>query len=231
MLIAIEGLDGSGKQTQAELLSKALKNDKGENNVISLSYPKYGSPCCIGVEKYLKGDFGQKPEDVNAYTASMFYALDRYADYAENWGKHYTEGMYVVADRYVQSNMIYQLTKLPKSEWDTYIRWLENLEYKYNGLPKPDLTIYLFIPIEISQRLMTERYIGDETKKDIHEKNVEFLQKCFNVADYLSKRQGWKIIDCTNSDGTLKSKEEIAARVYAVIKSKEKAISFNVNIT
>lgn len=225
MIIAIEGLDGSGKHTQAEILAECLRQEKGINNVIILSYPKYGSPCCIAVEKFLKGDFGTDVERIDAYTASTFFAIDRYADYVEGWGKYYNPAMYVVVDRYVQSNMIHQMAKLHKEEWDKYIVWVEELEYKHNGLPKPDLTIYLDVPIEVSQKLMTQRYSGDENSKDIMERNLDYLAKCHCVAEYLSIRKNWKVINCTKNDEML-SREEIAEQIKFYVKKQEKISNF-----
>lgn len=230
MLIAIEGLDGSGKATQAKLLSDWLSEEKGSKNVISLSYPKYGAPCCAAVEKYLRGDFGDNAEDISAYTASTFYAIDRYADYKEGWGKYYNPALYVVADRYVQSSMLHQMVKLHKEEWGKYIDWLEDLEYKYNGLPKPDLTIFLEVPIDISQRLMSERYNGHEENKDINERNLDYLAKSYCAIDYLARKKNWKVIKCVK-EGEMLSREEIAEQVKFYVKKQERVSNFELRHT
>ena len=227
MFIAIEGLDGSGKYTQASILAEELMRVKGKEKVITLSYPKYGSPCCIAVEKFLRGDFGLNAEEIDPYTVSTFYAIDRYADYKENWGKKYDSSMYIVADRYVQSNMIYQLAKLHKEDWDDYIKWLEDLEYNHNGLPKPDLTIFLDVPIEVSQKLMTERYKGVENAKDINEKNLDYLMKCKHVVDYLATNFSWKTISCIKN-GVMLPKEEIAKLIKIYVRNQEKVKNFTI---
>ena len=194
-LIVIEGLDGSGKSTQEELLKKRL-SDKGINvNFIKL--PNYGDPACELVKMYLAGRFGEKPEDVNAYAASSFFAVDRYVSYNCYWKEAYLNGEVFLADRYTTSNAYHQLTKTDKKDWDSYLNWLEDFEYNKMGIPKPDAVIYLDMPIEVSQKLMTGRYMGDESKKDIHEKNVEYLQNCREAADYACKKLGWKRILCS----------------------------------
>ena len=225
MVITIEGLDGCGKHTQAKLLGEYLKSTKGEGNVIELSYPKYDSECSIGVRKFLNGDFGTEVNEVNPYTISTFYALDRFADYAENWGKLYSEDKFVIADRYVQSNMLYQLARLHREEWNQYINWISDLEFKYNGLPKADLVIYLSVPIEVSQKLMTERYQGDDTKKDIYEKDMDYLLKCSKVAEYLIDNQNWKVVNCTEN-GKMRDKEDIADEIKAIVRKKERVANF-----
>ena len=193
-LIVIEGLDGSGKSTQEELLKKRL-SEKGINvNFIKL--PNYDDPACELVKMYLAGRFGEKPEDVNAYAASSFFAVDRYVSYNCYWKDAYLNGEVFLADRYTTSNAYHQLTKTDKSDWDSYLNWLEDFEYNKMGIPKPDAVIYLDMPIEVSQKLMTGRYKGDESKKDIHEKNVEYLNNCREAADYACKKLGWKRISC-----------------------------------
>ena len=193
-LIVIEGLDGSGKSTQEELLKKRL-SEKGINvNFIKL--PNYDDPACELVKMYLAGRFGEKPEDVNAYAASSFFAVDRYVSYNCYWKDAYLNGEVFLADRYTTSNAYHQLTKTDKSDWDSYLNWLEDFEYNKMGIPKPEAVIYLDMPIEVSQKLMTGRYKGDESKKDIHEKNVEYLNNCREAADYACKKLGWKRISC-----------------------------------
>lgn len=196
-LIVIEGLDGSGKSTQEELLKKRL-SEKGINvNFIKL--PNYDDPACELVKMYLAGRFGDKPEDVNAYAASSFFAVDRYVSYNCFWKEAYLSGEVFLADRYTTSNAYHQLTKTDKSDWDSYLNWLEDFEYNKMGIPKPDAVIYLDMPIEVSQKLMTGRYKGDESKKDIHEKNVEYLNNCREAADYACKKLGWKRISCAEN--------------------------------
>lgn len=196
-LIIIEGLDGSGKSTQVVLLEKYLTDKKVNYKKIKL--PDYDSPSSTLVKMYLGGEFGKSANDVNAYAAGAFYAVDRFSSYKLNWGKDYQNGTLILADRYATSNSIYQMEKMPKEEWDSYLEWSADFEYNKIGIPRPDLVIYLDMPVDISQKLMTSRYNGNESKKDVHEVNVEFLKKCRESALFTAKKQNWKVIKC--SDG------------------------------
>lgn len=213
-LVVIEGLDGSGKSTQEELLKKKLSDCGVKVNFIKL--PNYGDPACEPVKMYLAGRFGDKPEDVNAYAASAFFAVDRYVSFNCYWKDAYLNGEVFLADRYTTSNAYHQLTKTPRAEWDYYLEWLEDFEYNKMGIPKPDAVIYLDMPIEVSQKLMTGRYNGDETKKDIHEKDVAYLKSCREAAEYACSRLGWKRIECSK-DGEPLPVDVISAKVFAAV--------------
>lgn len=212
-LIVIEGLDGSGKATQAALLADTLV--QMGKAVKKVTFPNYESNSSALVKMYLAGEFGQKPEDVNAYAASMFYAVDRYASY-KGWEQFYQEGGIVVADRYTTSNAVHQCSKLPRDQWSEYTDWLFEQEYRKIAIPEPDLVIYLKVDPEVSQRLMTGRYHGDETKKDIHEKDVEYLHRSREAAQYCADTFGWLTVECTR-DGALRSIEDISAEVKALV--------------
>lgn len=200
-LVVIEGLDGSGKSTQFEIIDSIF----AQNNIPhkSISFPDYNNPSSSLVKMYLGGEFSQNAEDINAYAASSFYAVDRYASFKLFWEDAYNNGDIILASRYVTSNAIYQMVKCKKNEWDSYLDWLYEYEYEKLGLPKPDLVIFLDMPIEVSQMLMTSRYDGDESKKDIHEVNVEFLKNCREAALYTANRQNWKIINCSDGKAPL----------------------------
>lgn len=197
-LIVIEGLDGSGKATQAQLVYEKLS--KSGINVRKISFPDYEQKSSALVQMYLKGEFGDKPSDVNAYVASSFYAVDRAASFLKFWKEDYEKGTVFIADRYATSNAIYQLSKLSESEKDEFLFWLEDFEYKKLGLPVPDAVIYLDVIPEVSQKLLSERYRGDESKKDIHEKNRTFLLDCRKSAMYSAEKLGWKIINCCKKE-------------------------------
>lgn len=200
-LVVIEGLDGSGKSTQFEIIDSIF----AQNNIPhkSISFPDYNNPSSSLVKMYLGGEFSQNAEDINAYAASSFYAVDRYASFKLFWEDAYNNGDIILASRYVTSNAIYQMVKCKKNEWDGYLDWLYEYEYEKLGLPKPDLVIFLDMPIEVSQMLMTSRYDGDESKKDIHEVNVEFLKNCREAALYAADKQNWKIINCSDGKAPL----------------------------
>ncbi len=213
-LIIIEGLDGSGKSTQVQLLENYF--NKNEINYRKIKLPDYDSPSSTLVKMYLGGEFGKAAADVNAYAASAFYAVDRFASYRLNWGKDYENGTLILADRYATSNSIYQMEKIPESEWDVYLDWSADFEYGKIGIPKPDAVIYLDMPVEISQKLMTERYNGDEGKKDVHEVNVAFLEKCRKSALYTAEKQGWKVVACSDGVNPLPI-EQIHKRIVEIV--------------
>ena len=162
-LIVLEGLDGSGKATQAKLLAQHLK--EAGKNVQEITFPDYASDSSALVKMYLAGQFGDKPDDVNAYAASSFYAVDRYASYKTSWGSFYEAGGVIIADRYTTSNAVHQCSKLPPEQWESFLQWLFDYEFRLLGLPAPDEVIYLQVDPAVSQKLMTGRYHGDESKK------------------------------------------------------------------
>ncbi|MBD9049787.1 deoxynucleoside kinase [Ruminococcus sp.] len=174
--IVIEGLDGSGKATQTKILFDKI-SAMGKS-IKRLEFPDYANESSALVKMYLGGEFGSNPNDVNAYAASSFYAVDRVASFLKFWKKDYENSDVILSDRYATSNIIYQMSKLDKSEWDNFIEWQEDFEYNKLSVPKPDKVIYLDVKPEVSQKLMSKRYEGDEGKKDLHEKNFAFLLEC-----------------------------------------------------
>lgn len=213
-LIVIEGLDGSGKSTQLDLLPKNLA--KHNINSQTVSFPDYDSNSSALVKMYLNGEFGKKPNDVNAYAASLFYAVDRYASYKTNWGEFYNENGVVVSGRYTTSNAVHQTSKMPETEWKGFLDWLYDLEYNKVAIPKPDKVIFLDMPIDVSQKLLTGRYNGDEAKKDIHESDTEYLAKCRKAAMFTAEYSGWTVISCAK-DGMPRSIEDIANDVLSEV--------------
>lgn len=209
-LIVIEGLDGSGKATQAKLLCQALEQQGCQ--VKKVSFPDYESNSSALIKMYLAGEFGTDPKAVNAYAASTFYAVDRYASFKKNWEDFYNEGGIVVADRYTTSNAVHQCSKLPEGQWDSYLQWLFDFEYRLVGIPTPDTVIYLRVDPEVSQKLMTGRYQGDESKKDIHEKDLSYLDRSRRAAEYCAQKLGWKTVSCV-SDGAMRTIEDIHTEV------------------
>lgn len=209
-IIVIEGLDGSGKATQTQILAEKLANQG--KKVRKLEFPDYANPSSSLVKMYLGGDFGDKPEDVNAYAASAFYAVDRVASYMQFWKKDYADGSVILSDRYATSNIIYQMSKLPENEWDSFIEWQADFEYKKLGIPQPDKVIYLDVEPEVSQKLMEKRYNGDNSKKDLHEKNLNFLLECRKSAIYAAEKCGWTVINCCEN-GEIKAIEKIAKEI------------------
>ena len=165
-LIVFEGTDGSGKATQAKLLCETLA-DRGLS-YREIDFPRYGSPFAEPANLYLHGALGNKPGDVNAYAASVLYAVDRFASYQEDWGRFYEAGGIVVANRYTTSNAVHQASKLPEGERREFLDWLFDLEYGRMGLPRPDLVLYLDLPTEVSEKMLRHREQATATAADIN---------------------------------------------------------------
>lgn len=217
-LLVIDGLDGSGKQTQARKLEERLRQTGRQ--ILRVSFPDYSQPSSALVKMYLSGEFGSDPEDVPPYAASSFYAVDRYASYKRFWEQAYLQGTIILADRYATSNAIYQMTKLPREQWREYLEWMEDYEYVKLALPRPSCVIYLDMPTEVSQKLMTSRYHGDESKKDIHESHVSFLRQCRETALFTAEKQGWHVISCAVGEEPRKIddiSDDIFSKVLEVI--------------
>lgn len=213
-MVVIEGLDGSGKSTQANLLKEYLNGRGIETYTLDLPY--YNDPSSTLVKMYLGGEMGDKPSDVNAYAASTFYAVDRYASYKKYWEKEYNSDKITVANRYTTSNASHQMTKLDEKDWDNYLQWLFDFEYNKMGIPAPDCVVYLEMPVDISQKLLSKRYQGDENKKDVHERDVEYLVSCHKAAAYAAEKLGWNIIHC-GKDGEPLSVAEISKMVIETV--------------
>ncbi len=212
-LIVLEGLDGSGKSTQLPLLEQELRR---RGPVRTVSFPDYSSPSSALVKMYLGGEFGDKPGDVNAYAAGAFYAVDRYASFKKDWQQDYESGVTILAGRYTTSNMIYQMEKLPRSQWEGYISWAEDFEYERLGLPRPQRVIFLDMPLDAAQKLLSKRYGGHDEKKDLHERDLRYLESCAQCARFAAEKLGWRAIGCAREAEPL-SIEEIHRRVVSAL--------------
>ena len=213
-LIVIEGLDGSGKATQARRLLETLEQQG--RKVRKVSFPDYESDSSALVKMYLAGKFGTDPSAVNAYAASTFFAVDRYASFKSDWGAFYADGGIIIADRYTTSNAVHQCSKLPEEQWDEYLNWLFDFEYRLMGIPAPDAVVYLQVDPVVSQQLMSERYHGDESKKDIHEKDTDYLAKSRQAARFCAQHDEWTVIRCDDGENPY-SIEEISQQVMGTI--------------
>ena len=209
-LIIIEGLDGSGKSTQIELLRQRAEQEGFK--VRQIKFPNYEEDSSALVKAYLNGELGTLSQ-INAYAASTFYSVDRYATYQRHMREDYEKGSIFLLDRYTTANMYHQATKLPKEEWDSFLNWLEDLEYQKMGLPKPDLVLYLDMEPETSKKLLEARYHGDESKKDLHEANFNYLLSCRDAALYAAQRCGWQVLQCCDGSTPL-SIETIAEMIW-----------------
>lgn len=192
-LFVIEGTDGSGKTTQAKLAADALRR-KGVY-VRELSFPTRGTAGSAFVELYLGGGLGEHPEDTGAYAASTFFACDRYISYRLDWHADYRrDDCVIVACRYTSANAVHQLAKLPRAEWDNFLDWLWDFEYKKLGIPQPDSVIYLDMPPELSVSLIAKRASQTGQSRDIHETDFEYIKSCRTAALYAATRFEWKLI-------------------------------------
>lgn len=212
-LLVIEGLDGSGKATQAKLLCETL----AQRGIAyrEIDFPRYGNPFAEPANLYLHGALGNRPGDVNAYAASVLYAVDRFASYKEDWGGFYEEGGIVVANRYTTSNAVHQASKLPEAEWEGFFRWLFDFECGKLGLPLPDLVVYLDMPTEQAVRLLRSREASTHTKGDIHEVDTGYLALCRKTALRAADCLGWVKIPCVDGAGALRSMEDIHRDIWA----------------
>ena len=209
-LIVFEGTDGSGKATQTELLCREL--DQRGIPYKKLTFPRYDQDSSALIRLYLGGAFGSRPDDVNAYAAATFYAVDRYASYKQDWGAFYESGGLLIADRYTTSNAVHQTVKLPSEERRAFLDWLFDFEYRMLGLPKPTRVLYLDIPTDITEQMMRRREHETNTKADIHEKDDAYLRHCRENAAFVVDYCGWTKIDCTEQ-GRLRPIEDIHAEV------------------
>lgn len=215
-LIVIEGTDGSGKSTQFRLLTQHLQRDQLAFR--QLVFPRYDQESSALIRMYLGGQFGTRPSDVNAYAASAFYAVDRFASYKMDWGNWYEEGGLVLSDRYTTSNAVHQASKVPENEQEAYLHWLYDFEYRKLGLPCPDLTIYLDVPTDFTQKLLRHREQDTNTQADIHEKDTAYLALCRQTGRAAARYYGWTVIDCVK-DGQMRTMEDIHDQIYALVKS------------
>jgi len=218
IFIALDGLDASGKQTQTDKLCEYLKENGKEYR--RLSFPTYDEKYSAVVQLYLDGAFGKKPTDVNAYAASTFFAVDRCASYLGDWKKDYDEGKIIISDRYTTANAVHQLSKLPREAWDDYLSWLWKFEFQLLGLPKPTTVIFLQVSPETSMEMAKKRADKEGGKVDIHEGSGEYIQKCFDAAQFAAKTLGWHTIKCDNEKG-FRSREEIFEDILDILNKTE----------
>jgi dTMP kinase len=212
-LIVLEGLDGSGKGTQTDLLIESLR--ESGKKVKKIDFPHYGSEGAVLVELYLKGGLGGSPFDTNAYAASMFYAADRYVSFRREWCEDYADpNTVIVANRYTTANAYHQLSKLDKGEYSAFLDWLWDFEYGKLGLPKPDLVLLLDMPASLSEKMVEKR--GAE--KDIHELDTGYLERCREAALYVADACAWTVIPCgeENADAPY-SREKILGEIKMAV--------------
>ena len=210
-LLVLEGTDASGKSTQFERLCQAL--DERNISYRRLVFPRYQEESSALIRMYLNGQFGSHPDDVNAYTASTFFAVDRYASYQTEWKDYYENGGLILADRYTTSNAVHQASKLEGEEQENYLNWLFDFEYHIMGIPAPDQVFFLDMPTEAVRNLLEHR---QGKTQDIHEKDIPYLKKCYETASRLAYRFGWHRIRCTQGNA-IRSIADISDELVAAV--------------
>lgn len=214
-LIVLEGTDGSGKSTQFRRLCQRMEAEgKTFHRIV---FPRYQEESSALIRLYLSGAFGKNPGDVNAYAASSFYAVDRYASYVQDWGADYRNGMVILADRYTTSNAVHQGSKVPPKERAEFFRWLYQYEYEQLGLPRPDLVCYLDMPTGLSLSMLRGREAATNTHADIHERDDSYLAQCRDCAQEAARVLGWRRISCVDRTGTLRTVADIHEEIWAEV--------------
>lgn len=210
-LLVLEGTDASGKSTQFQRLCTAL--DAKNIPYRRLIFPRYQEESSALIRMYLNGDFGSHPNDVSPYTASTFFAVDRYASYQTDWKDYYETGGLILADRYTTSNAVHQASKLDGAEQQAYLDWMFDFEYRIMGIPAPDDVYFLDMPTQAVQDLLEHR---QGKTQDIHERDMEYLKKCYQTASALADRFGWHRIHCTRGD-TIRTIDDISHELVSAV--------------
>lgn len=222
MFIVLEGLDGAGKSTQIKQL-RALFEARGAA-CSYVHFPRFDAPIYGElIARFLRGEFGSAAE-VDPYLVALLYAGDR-ADAAREIRRWLDEGRVVILDRYVYSNIGYQCAKLPAGEErDRLMRWILELEYDYNAIPRPDLSLFLDVPFSFTERKLTEQREGEDRNylrgsSDIHEASLDLQRNVREV--YLATAEAdpsLRVVDCSAEDGTMAAPEVIFARITELLK-------------
>ncbi len=216
-LFVIDGTDGSGKQTQFDLLKKHLDDEGIEYKTVS--FPNYDSPSSSLVKMYLSGEFGENAQDVSPYIASTFYAVDRYATFKKEYQEYYDNGGIILADRYTTGNMVHQAGKIKnETEREKFLNWLFNLEFDIYGLPVPTKVFFLNMPPEKVAELIKNRKnkFTHDSKKDIHERDPKHLEDAYNAACSLVDKYNWSEIKCVKED-KIRTREDIHNEIYNIV--------------
>jgi dTMP kinase len=216
LLIAIEGIDGSGKHTQARLLEHSLTS-RGYP-VLATGFPQYESWFGHMVGKFLDGDFGPL-ENVDPHFSALLYAGDRF-EAKSRLESALNQSQIVLIDRYVSSNLAHQVARAPAEKRSEFLRWIEHLEYSIYGLPRENLILYLRVPPSQAQRMVAQKAERNYTRKthDIQEKSLPHLEDTAEMYDMLSRSKPWATIQCYDATrNSLRLPEDIAAEVLCAV--------------
>lgn len=216
-IYVIDGTDGSGKQTQFELLKEHLTKDGIDYKTVS--FPNYDSPSSSLVKMYLSGEFGENPQEISPYIASNFYAADRYATFQKGFKEYYKNGGIILADRYTTANMVHQAGKIhDEVEREKFLNWLTDLEFNLYGLPVPSKVFFLNMPTKVAQELIKNREnkFTHNTTKDIHERDPKHLEDSYQAACSLVDKYGWCEIKCVKNE-KIRTREDIHDEIYKIV--------------
>jgi len=217
-LIAIEGIDGSGKRTQMDLLHNVLAAGYGGRSVHSTAFPQYDSWFGKMVGQFLNGDFGAL-DSVDPHFSALLYAGDRF-EAKPKLEAALNNGQIVLVDRYIGSNLAHQTARVPADQRDAFRRWIEHLEYGIYGLPREDLILYLRVPPKQAQSLVAQKSARTYTtaKRDILEASLRHLEQAAEMYDLLSREAPWVTIECYDSTkDAMRSPKDIAQEVLAAV--------------
>jgi len=213
-LIVFEGMDGSGKSTQYEIMCDRLTAEN--RDFMRVRFPRYDKPSSALLRMYLGGEFGDDPDAVNAYAASSFFAVDRFASFKQDWSGYYRNGGLILTDRYTTSNAIHQGAKLPQEQRERFFIWLYEYEFDLLGLPAPELVVFLDIEAEQAARRLRSRQAETDTVGDIHENDAPYLKQCALCGKQAAALYNWRKVSCF-ADEHERTEEEIHSEIYEII--------------
>jgi dTMP kinase len=215
-LIAVEGIDGSGKRTQVELLNLTLKA-RG-HSVYSTAFPQYDSWFGKMVGKFLNGDLGPL-DSVDPRFSALLYAGDRF-EAKFRLEAALDSGQILLVDRYVASNLAHQTARVPPAKRSEFLQWIEHLEYEIYGLPHENLILYLRVPPREAQRLVALKSARSYTsaQRDLQEASLRHLEDAAEMYDSLSRSVPWATIQCFDAtQNAMREPEDIAMDVLAAV--------------
>ncbi|MGH9688228.1 MAG: dTMP kinase [Candidatus Acidiferrales bacterium] len=217
--IVIEGIDGSGKRTQLELLARALAGRGLDFSRVS--FPNYKGFFGKLVARFLNGEFGPL-DSVEPHFSALLYAGDR-LESKPSLESALAAGQIVVSDRYIASNLAHQGSRVPSSNRDEFLAWLRRLEYEIYGLPAEDIVIYLHVPVAQAHQLVASKTARDYTNKkhDIQEADLAHLEAASRVYDQLAQQSHWVRVECFDSaQAALRSPEAIHNEILAAVEAR-----------
>lgn len=217
--IVVEGIDGSGKRTQLDLLTRALAQ-RG-HDLSQISFPNYDGFFGKLVARFLNGEFGSL-DSVDPHFAALLYAGDR-LESKPALEQVLAAGKLLLSDRYIASNLAHQGSRVPPAKRDEFLAWLRRLEYEIYGLPAEDFVIYLHLPVAQAHRLVASKKVRSYTDKkhDIQEADLAHLEAASRVYGELSRQPHWLRVECLDAaKGALRSPESIHSEVLAAVEAR-----------